>query len=121
MNEDLITSVRLKQPTEEIAQARPVIIKVGSKELTVEETTAALDEMKNKTSLGDDGMPIEAIEEDVDIFLKWLCSINVCRKAWENAVITVLHKKGDITKMESFRSVSLLSQSYKPFTKVITK
>ena len=129
--EDLYTSVRPKQTTEEIPQVRPTITNVRFEELpdiTVEETNAAVDEMKNKKSPGEDGVPIEAINVGGDTLLKTITALfNKCLelekipKAWENAVITLLHKKGDITKLENYRPISLLSTLYKLFMKIIAK
>lgn len=129
--EDLYTSVRPKQTAEGTSQPRPVIMNVGSEELpeiTVEETRAAVDEMKNNKSPGEDGVRIEAIKEGGDTLLKAITALfNKCLelekipKAWENAMIILLHKKGDITKLENYRPISLLSQLYKLFMKIITK
>src|ERR1700744_526935 len=101
--EDLYTSVRPKQTTEEIPQARPTITNIGSEELpdiTVEETKAAVDEMKNKKSPGEDGVPIEAIKVGGDTLLKTITALfNKCLelekipKAWENAVIVTQKRR----------------------------
>ena len=73
----MYTSVRPKQTTKEIPQARPTITNVGSEELpdiTVEETKAAFDEMK-KTSPGEDGVPIEAIKVGGVTLLKTITAL----------------------------------------------
>jgi len=95
---------------------------VGSEELpdvTEEEVKAALNEMKNKKSPGDDDIPIEAIKEGGETLLSAITTLFIkcleqeqIPKAWENAVIILIHKKGDITKLENYRP-SLLSQLYK--------
>src|ERR1700761_844966 len=95
---------------------------VGSEELpdvTEEEVKAALNEMKNKKAPGDDDIPIEAIKEGGETLLSAITTLFIkcleqeqIPKAWENAVIILIHKKGDITKLENYRP-SLLSQLYK--------
>jgi len=84
--------------------------------------------MKNKKSPGEDGVPCEAIKTGGDTLLKTITALfNKCLElekipiAWENAVITLLHKKGDITKLENYRPISLLSTLYKLFMKIIAK
>ena len=97
-------------------------------DITVDEVKAAVAEMKNKKSPGEDGVPVEAIKLGGDSLLKAITALfNQCLQweevpeAWENAVITLLHKKGDITKLENYRPISLLSTLYKLFMKIITK
>lgn len=129
----MFTSVRPYQQTQtdEANEGRPVILNVGSEELpdiTAEETKASLVEMKNGKSPGEDGILIEAIKEGGDTLLQMITALfNKCLElekipeAWANAIITLLHKKGNITKLENYRPISLLSQLYKLFMKIITK
>jgi len=131
--EDLFTSIRQKPAptTEETHQNRPKIMNVGSEELpdiTTEEVSKAVSEMKDNKSPGEDGVPIEAIKFGGDTLLSAITALfNKCLElgkvpeAWENAIITLLHKKGDITKLENYRPISLLSTLYKLFMKIIAK
>ena len=112
-------------------QNRPIIRNVGSEdlpEISVEEIKAALKDLKNGKAPGEDGIPIEAIKEGGDELLTVIANMfNKCLEesripdSWNNAVVIVLHKKGDITKLGNYRPISLLSQLYKLFTKIITK
>ena len=131
--EDLYASVRPKPTTttDDNQSERPVIMNVGSEELpdiTVEEVSAALAEMKNRKSPGEDGVPVEAIKLGGDTLLETITALfNKCLELekvpteWQNAAITLLHKKGDITKLENYRPISLLSTIYKLFMKIIAK
>lgn len=128
--EDLFTSVREKPPSE-MTHPKPAIMNVGSEELpeiTVEEVQSSLKEMKNNKAPGEDDIPTEAIKVGGCTLLELITALfNRCLeeekipRAWENAIITLLHKKGDITKLENYRPISLLSQLYKLFMKVKTK
>ena len=131
--EDLFSSVRPAPTTttEQTHRDRPIIKNVGSEELpdiTEEEVKAAVTDMKNRKSPGEDGVPIEAIKLGGDTLVSAITALfNKCiesekiPKAWENAVITLLHKTGDITKLENYRPISLLSTLYKIFMKIIAK
>lgn len=80
--EDLYKSVRPKETTGRTHQNHPVIMNVGSEEMpeiTVDETTAAVNEMKNNKSPGEDSVPIEAIKEGGDTLLKVITALfNKC-------------------------------------------
>lgn len=97
-------------------------------EISVDETTACLEEMKNNKSPGDDGIAIEAIKEGGTSLMDTIVKLfNACLwqgitpSQWNNAIIIIMHKKGDITNLGNYRPISLLSHIYKLFMKVITK
>src|SRR6201996_633475 len=77
---------------------------------------------------GDDDIPIEAIKDGGEtllsaitvLFIKCLEQEQI-PKAWENAIIILIHKKGDITKLENYHPISLLATLYKLYMKIIAK
>lgn len=84
--------------------------------------------MKNNKAPGEDQITIEAVKLGGEELLKTISSLfNLCLKhskipsKWNNAVTILIHKKGDITDLENYRPISLLSHLYKWFTKIITK
>lgn len=109
----------------------PVLINQGSEEIpeiTSSEISAAMKEMKNNKSADEDGIAIETIKEGGTTILKVLRTLfNKCLEEgktpskWDNASIILLYKKGDITNLSNYRSISLLSHIYKLFTKILTK
>lgn len=89
-------------------------------EISLEEIKAAIGEMKNNRSPGDDGVVIEAIKEGGLAVLKTLKSLfNECLiqqrtpTRWDNAITTLIHKKGDATNLTNYRPISLLQPMYK--------
>jgi len=126
---DLYTSVA-PPPLGSDEQHRPKIRNIGSELLptiNIEEIKTALQKMKNGKAPGEDGILIESIKEGGDTLLQAISALfSKCLEeskipdSWNNAVVVLLHKKGDITRLENYRPISLLSQLYKLFTKVIT-
>ena len=107
------------------------IINQGSEdipEITLEEIRNSLSEMKNNKAPGEDGVVIEAVQIGGETLLKWIRDLfNFCLEngiipsQWNNAIMILLHKKGDITELENYRPISLLCHLYKLFTKIIAK
>ena len=84
--------------------------------------------MKNNKSPGDDDITIEYIKKGGSTLLYIIQKLfNACLlkdttpSQWTNAVIVIMHKKGDITDLRNYRPISLLSHVYKLFMVVITK
>lgn len=109
----------------------PKVENQGSEEIpdiSIDELRTALREMKNNKTPGDDDIAIEAIKKGGNTILLKLCQLfNACLlngvtpSQWDRAIIIILHKKGDITNLENYRPISLLSHIYKLFMRVITK
>ena len=76
---------------------------------------------------GEDGLTIDLIkdagqlvwEKLARLFTRCLESQTV-PVAWKNAMVVLLHKKGDIKDLKNYRPISLLPVLYKLFTKIIT-
>lgn len=109
----------------------PKIQNQGSEDLppvTTEEIRAALKDMKNRKSPGDDGVVIEAVKCGGHLLHRAVCKLfNACLERgitpsqWDRAVIIILHKKGDITELANYRPISLLSHVYKLFMRIVAK
>lgn len=107
-----------------------VIANVGSEDMPdidKAEIRLALRQMKNRKSPGEDQITTEMIkmggetlEEAVIILLNKCLHQGKIPKAWHNAEVILLFKKGDIANMENYRPISLLSHLYKLLTKIIT-
>ncbi|KAH1028465.1 hypothetical protein HUJ05_001819 [Dendroctonus ponderosae] len=119
-----------KTTTTEIGVGLPVIQNQGSEvipETTQDEINNCLKDMKNNKSPGDDEIFTEKIKLGGSA-LKILCKLyNACLRnsitpdQWNKSIIILLHKKGDIAQIENYRPISLLSQIYQLFMRIITK
>lgn len=109
----------------------PRVMNQGFEEIphvTLDELRAALHEMKNNKAAGDDQIEIEARKLGGTLLHQMLCKLyNACLTSgrtpsqWDRAVITIMHKKGDITNLKNDRPISLLSHLYKLFLRIIIK
>lgn len=105
------------------------VLNQGSEEIpdiTPDEVKNALFKMKNNKAPGEDEITVDAIKLGGDQLIKTLASLfNLCLtngtipKQWNNAVTILLHKKGNITDLQNYRPISLLSHLYKIFMKII--
>jgi len=77
--------------------------------ITKKKVQKSISELKNNKALGEDGIVIEAIKEGgkelleiiTTLFNKCLIEIKTSAFAiWNNAVITIIHKKGNIADLK---------------------
>ena len=100
-------------------------------EPTEEEIATAMKAMANEKTVGPDGLPAEmlklGLQQDRTILLEFhLLTTLIWRKGklpqqWKDAVITVLHKKGDKMECGNYRSISLVSHAGKILLKVVAR
>ena len=100
-------------------------------EPTEEEITTAIKAMSNVKAVGPDGLPAEllklGVQQDRTILLElhrpttliW-CEGKVPQQ-WKDAVVTVLHKKGDKTECGNCSDISLVSHAGKVLLRVFAR
>ena len=100
-------------------------------ERTEEEITTAMKAMASEKAVGPDGLPAEllklGLQQDHAIVLEFhrlttpiWCKGKVLQQ-WKDAVITVLHKKGDTTECGNYRGISLVSHPGKVLLEVVAR
>ena len=92
-----------------------------------DEVAKALKEMKRGKAPGNDEILVDVLKDGGDIVLDQLAKLfTLCIEktqipdSWNNALMILIHKKGDIKDVKNYRPISLLSNTYKLFTKVLT-
>ena len=109
---------------------QPVASALGIKP-TEEEIATAMKAMANEKTVGADGLPAEllklGLQQDRTILLELNRLTTLIWRGgkvpqqWKDAVITVLHKKGDKTECRNHRGISLVSHAGKVLLKVIAR
>ena len=100
-------------------------------EPTEEEMATAMKAMANAKAVGPDGLPAEllklGLQQDRTI-LRELHRLTILTwrqgkvpQQWKDAVITVLHKKGDKTECGNYHSISLVSHAGKVLFRVVAR
>jgi hypothetical protein len=97
-------------------------------DITIEEVTAALKQMRNNNAAGSDEIPAEVFKyggQHVLRFLVWIFNLawrsKRIPKEWGSAVIFPIHKKGDRTNCTNYRPISLLSHIGKIYERILER
>ncbi|XP_060530472.1 uncharacterized protein LOC132704478 [Cylas formicarius] len=122
---------KAKPPLETSSKERQKVMNVGSEEIpdiTSEEIERTMSKMPKGRTAGGDGIVLEMLIYGGEIVLDILkilynkCLLECDVPAdWKNALVVLLFKKGDKTKLSNYRPISLLSVMYKVFIKIITE
>ena len=96
-------------------------------EVTSEEVRFALKSMKRGKAPGDDGISVDLLKDagtEVHCRLAQLYTQCIRKESvpesWCNAIVILLYKKGDPKDLSNYRPISLLSNVYKVFSKILT-
>lgn len=97
-------------------------------DFTTREIEHAMQNMKNGKAPGPDNLTTDVlkcggavvIEALTKLFNKILRQKQQLPSVWNNANVIILFKKGDAKDLKNYRPISLLSHTYKLFTKILT-
>ncbi|KAL1447418.1 hypothetical protein WDU94_003530 [Cyamophila willieti] len=94
--------------------------------ITTDEVWKVMRKMKNGKSPGEDGVSIDILKEAGNEFYNLMANLfNKCilmcdiPDDWKNALMILIHKKGDKKDIGNYRPISLLSVMYKIFTGIL--
>ena len=109
---------------------QPVAIALGI-EATEEENVTSMMVLANTKAVGPDDLPGEllklGLQQDRTILLELHRLITLTwregkvTQQWKDAVITVLHKKGDEAECGNYRDISLVSHACKVLLRVVAR
>jgi hypothetical protein len=95
--------------------------------ITKTEVRYALTQMSNDKAVGPDGISTESLKAGGEILYKNLAKLytaclmsNTVPSKWKSSRMVLIHKKGDNRNLKNYRPISLLSNMYKLFTKILT-
>lgn len=120
-----------KEKGEEVSQesrrnGRGTEEEIACSELEEEEICQAVRKMKLGKAARTDGIPMEAymyggrtIREGVVELLKRVWKENYISEEWRNSVLILIYKKGDYSRKENYRGISLLCTAYKIYTEIL--
>ncbi|CAH8567532.1 unnamed protein product [Schistosoma intercalatum] len=93
---------------------------------TIEEISMAIRQIKSGKAAGPDNIPAEALKEDVAATAKILHILfnkiwdeEQVPKDWKEGLLIKIPKKGDLSKCDNYRSITLLSIPGKVFNRVL--
>ena len=99
-----------------------------NQEITTQEIHLAIKDMENDKSPGDDGLPKEFYEENIQTLLPILKEVlnftfqqNIQPLSQKNAIIKLIYKKNNPNFLKNWRPISLLNTDYKILTKILTQ
>ena len=96
--------------------------------VTDEEVCTIIKELKNKKSIGFDGIDVKILKRSAEIICKYLCiGLNKCisegifPRIMKIAIVITIHKEGKKASPNNYRPISILGNYSKIFEKVIQK
>lgn len=94
----------------------------------ISEIRGAILEMKTGKTPGDDGITVELLKEGTDELLREIVKLfnhilttEELPLQWFTSTIILIHKKGNRDDLTNYRPISLMSNMYKLFSKIMTK
>jgi hypothetical protein len=94
---------------------------------TLQETLRTIRNLKNNRASGEDAITSELIKyggrklwHKIHLFFKTIWETEQMPQEWSTTIICPIYKQGDKLECHNYRGISLLNETYKTFTNILT-
>ena len=125
-DEELYKSRRASADQDDSRDDRTTTSNTDALPILQSEVEASTKRLKRNKALGEDNITGGILQDGVDAMIQILTDLFITclhhqqvPKAWKNALVVLIHKKGNTSDIKNYRPISLLPIMYKVFSNIL--